>query len=43
MLLTCAYVINIKPNTPLEYGLGNFFFLLFPAPLVPVGRADFES
>lgn len=32
----------LMPFNLLLYALENFFFLLFPAPLVPVGRADFE-
>lgn len=32
----------LMPFNMLLYGLENLFFLLFPAPLVPVGRADFD-
>ncbi|MGR8981841.1 MAG: putative ABC exporter domain-containing protein [Gammaproteobacteria bacterium] len=32
----------LAPFNLLLYGLENLFFLLFPAPLVPVGRADFD-
>lgn len=32
----------LLPFNMLLYGLENLFFLLFPAPLVPVGRADFD-
>lgn len=32
----------LVPFNLLLYGLENLFFLLFPAPLVPVGRADFD-
>ncbi|MGR9088843.1 MAG: hypothetical protein ACU841_17505 [Gammaproteobacteria bacterium] len=32
----------LLPFNLLLYGLENLFFLLFPAPLVPVGRADFD-
>lgn len=32
----------LVPFNMLLYGVENLFFLLFPAPLVPVGRADFD-
>jgi hypothetical protein len=32
----------LVPFNLLLYGLENLFFLLFPAPLVPVGRVDFD-
>lgn len=32
----------LLPFNLLLYGLENLFFLLFPAPLVPVGRVDFD-
>ncbi len=41
-----GFLIGISPFlipfNMLLYGLENLFFLLFPAPLVPVGRADFD-
>ena len=41
-----VFLIDISPFllpfNMLLYGLENLFFLLFPAPLVPVGRADFD-
>jgi hypothetical protein len=35
-------VLFLLPFNLLLYGAENLFFLLFPAPLVPVGRADFD-
>jgi hypothetical protein len=32
----------LVPFNMLLYGVENLFFLLFPAPLVPIGRADFD-
>jgi hypothetical protein len=32
----------LVPFNVLLYGVENLFFLLFPAPLVPIGRADYD-
>lgn len=41
-LILLAIAPFILPFNILLYGLENLFFLLFPAALVPVGRADFD-
>lgn len=37
-----AVIPFLLPFNVLLYGVENLFFLLFPAPLVPVGRADYD-
>lgn len=40
--LTISLMPFVLPFNLLLYGLENLFFLIFPAPLVPVGRVDFD-
>ncbi len=40
--LTISSMPFVLPFNLLLYGLENLFFLIFPAPLVPVGRVDFD-
>lgn len=41
-VLLIGIAFFLLPFNLLLYGLENLFFLLFPAPLVPVGRVDFD-
>jgi hypothetical protein len=41
-LFMMAATLFLVPFNVLLYGVENLFFLLFPAPLVPVGRADYD-
>jgi hypothetical protein len=41
-MIVAALALFIVPFNLLLYALENLFFLLFPRPLVPVGRVDFD-
>ncbi|MEN8204554.1 MAG: putative ABC exporter domain-containing protein [Pseudomonadota bacterium] len=41
-VITVAMISFLVPFNMLLYGLENLLFLLFPTPLVPVGRVDFD-